>query len=301
MDYIINKKNFEFMKNFVQSPIDYGSLFFHQIGECMLECGGAIESHNQECFEISCVISGYGKFFVDGVAHDVSAGDVHLICPNKIHEITTDCPEGFRFAYLGFSFPESENDTDPEKLKEFYMSVSSHIVKDNGNIYPLMRMLIDEWYSESKLNYTVVISLLKCILVLTSRLFGEKEKGGYVPDYRDDVLGRNIYSIIQYIDNNVTEITGIEIIAHRFGYTSNYVSHLFKAKMGISVQNYIIEKKMDIASNLLINTNCSITEIAERLKYSSLQSFCKMFKKWKGCTPTRYREKYYKSRQERQI
>jgi len=244
MDYIINKKNFEFMKNFLESPIDYGSLFLHQIGECMLECGGAIESHNQECFEISYVISGYGKFSVDGNAHEVGAGDVHLICPGKIHGITTDCPEGFRFAYLGFSFSDNESDVETEKLKGFYFGATSHILKDKGNIYPLMRMLIDEWYSESKLNYTVIISLLKCILVLTSRLFGEAENGGYIPDYRDDVLGRNIYSIIQYIDNNATEITGIDMIAQKFGYTSNYVSHLFKSKIGISVQNYIIEKKM---------------------------------------------------------
>ncbi|MBR5506710.1 MAG: helix-turn-helix domain-containing protein [Clostridia bacterium] len=301
MDYIINKKNFEFMKNFLESPIDYGSLFFHQIGECMLECGGAIESHNQECFEISYVISGYGKFAVDGTEYKLSAGDVHLICPGKIHGITTDCSEGFRFAYLGFSFSDSLDDAETEKIREFYTGATSHILKDNGNIYPLMRMLIDEWYSDSKLNYTVIISLLKCILVLTSRLFGEKENSGYVPDYRDDVLGRNIYSIVQYIDNNATEITGIDMIAQKFGYTSNYVSHLFKAKIGTSVQNYIIEKKMGIASNLLINTNCSITEIAERLKYSSLQSFCKMFKKWNGLTPTRYRENYYKYRQERNL
>lgn len=288
MNYIINKKNFEFMKNFLESPVDFGGFLFHQVGECSLSDGGAIKSHCQECYEVSYVVSGCGTFIVDGVSYQVSQGDVHLLAPGKIHEITTDYPGGFRFAYMGFSFDDSVNDMD--NAKNFYSMCTSHITKDKGDIYNLMRILINEWYDESKLDETVIVSLLRSIIILVSRVFSGSDKTKYNPEYTGNILGRNIYSIIHYIDNNATEIEGVKSLADRFGYTPDYLSHLFKNKTGQSVQSYIIDKKIKLASDLLENTDCSITEIADRLNYASVQSFCKAFRKARKYTPSEFRK-----------
>ena len=290
MNYIINKKSFEFTRDFLGCPVKFDNILLHQLGECMLEDAGAIKSHEQKFYEIIYVISGDGTFVVDGERYDVFQGDVHLLTPGKIHEITTDCTQGFRFAYVGFDFDFEETDDEMQATQAFYSRCDSRIARDNGNIYAHIKMLINEWYNESKLSYTVIASLLKCVVIITSRVFKEKSGDSKDSVFKTSTLGHNIYAILHYIDNNAVDITGVGMVADKFGYTSSYLSRLFKTKVGKSIQDYIIDEKIKYAVNLLNNTNSSISEIAERLKYSSTQAFCKIFKKRLGCTPTDYRD-----------
>ena len=291
MNYIINKKSFEFTRDFLGCPVKFDNICLHQLGECMLEDAGAIKSHEQNFYEIVYVIFGEGTFVIDGERIDVKEGDVHLLAPGRIHEITTDCKQGFRFAYIGFDFDESDTDEEMNVTKKFYSGCSSHIAKDNGNVYAHIRMLINEWYNESKLSYTVIASLLKCVIIIASRIFKSQETIANNFEFKSSTLGHNVYAILHYIDNNAIDITGVGMVADKFGYTSSYLSRLFKTKVGKSIQDYIIDEKIKVAVGFLEDTNSNVTEIADRLKYSSSQAFCKIFKKRMGCTPSVYRER----------
>ena len=58
----------------------------------------------------------------------------------------------------------------------------------------------------------------------------------------------------------------------------------------MTVLQYITLLRMDKAKELLLNSENSISEIAELLYYSDLTRFCKVFKKHTGQTPTQYRQ-----------
>ena len=79
------------------------------------------------------------------------------------------------------------------------------------------------------------------------------------------------------------------MVADKFGYTENYVSHMFKNKTGHSILQYITTAKVRIAAEMLADSYASISEISERLNYSSPQAFSKMFRKQTGFTPSQYR------------
>lgn len=73
------------------------------------------------------------------------------------------------------------------------------------------------------------------------------------------------------------------------GYSYHHFRHLFKAKTGLAPFEYIIEKRIEAAKNLLSNTNKSITYISENCGFSSCSQFSMLFKKHCGLSPKQFR------------
>ncbi len=67
-------------------------------------------------------------------------------------------------------------------------------------------------------------------------------------------------------------------------------SRLFKQETGISVSDYIREKKIEKAQNLLKFCNYSLVEITNYLSFSSQSHFIQLFKDYTGMTPKKYRD-----------
>lgn len=100
-------------------------------------------------------------------------------------------------------------------------------------------------------------------------------------------LVRNAKAIIDH--NLGNEAFGLENLAEELHFSPNYVRQLFKNKTGISFSEYLIQKRMEMAEQLLDGSNCKVREVAERAGYSSQRYFARCFKKYYGCTPSEYR------------
>lgn len=73
----------------------------------------------------------------------------------------------------------------------------------------------------------------------------------------------------------------------------NYFGDLFKKETGRTAQDYIQQKMMDLAKDLLVRHEKSIGEIADYLGYQYPQYFSRAFKKAVGCPPNEYRRQSY--------
>ena len=58
----------------------------------------------------------------------------------------------------------------------------------------------------------------------------------------------------------------------------------------ITFTDYIAKQKLEMAKQLLAETNLTVAEIAERLSYSNAQNFIRLFKKHMEITPGQYRK-----------
>lgn len=81
----------------------------------------------------------------------------------------------------------------------------------------------------------------------------------------------------------------IKDLASYFGYSSDHLSRTFRADTGRSLEQYIIESRINQATLLLINSNMAIKEIAQSLGYKDIYHFSKQFKNVTGCAPSAYR------------
>lgn len=71
--------------------------------------------------------------------------------------------------------------------------------------------------------------------------------------------------------------------------SSNYFGDLIKKETGKSAQEYVQQKIMDTAKDMLSNSEKRVSEIAYALGYQYPQYFSRAFKKVTGCTPNEYR------------
>jgi len=98
-----------------------------------------------------------------------------------------------------------------------------------------------------------------------------------------------ILEISEYIESNLGELPTIEEIASKSFVAENKLQKLFKSYYGCSVHDFIRNKRLDLARDLLENSNLSISEISDNLGIRSKSYFSKIFKERYGVTPSEYR------------
>ncbi len=70
----------------------------------------------------------------------------------------------------------------------------------------------------------------------------------------------------------------------------NYLSGLFSSIEGITIEKYVILQRIEKAKELLMYDELSLSEIADRLGYSSVQHLSQQFKKITGLTPSHFKQ-----------
>jgi len=98
-----------------------------------------------------------------------------------------------------------------------------------------------------------------------------------------------------YIYSNIKERITIADLAAYTGLSESYLSRVFKQNLGVSISDYIREKKIEKATHLLKYSDKPIIDIANYLSFSSQSHFIQIFEGFMGLTPKKYRDRYYKS------
>ena len=112
---------------------------------------------------------------------------------------------------------------------------------------------------------------------------------------KQSIISKSITMCIEYVYNHIHDRITIEDLAAYTDLSPSYLSRLFKKELGISVSDYIREKKIDKAQNLLKYSDFTPVEIANYLSFSSQSHFIQAFEKMVGMTPKKYRDRYYRT------
>ncbi|MEG0283466.1 MAG: helix-turn-helix domain-containing protein [Erysipelotrichales bacterium] len=99
--------------------------------------------------------------------------------------------------------------------------------------------------------------------------------------------------MITYIQNNYNTIS-LQDIADKFNFHPNYISVFLKRETGKTFSEWIIECRLEHATNYLVNTNISIEKITKDIGYNDKSYFFKLFKKRYGVSPRQYRKQHKK-------
>lgn len=106
----------------------------------------------------------------------------------------------------------------------------------------------------------------------------------------DSKSSKAIQSCRDYIELHLEEPLTIELLAARLGYTKYYLSRRFKEELGYTVNSYIQIARVERAKALLSCTGLNVTQISEKLQFTSPSHFSTVFKRFAGMSPAQYRE-----------
>ncbi len=100
-----------------------------------------------------------------------------------------------------------------------------------------------------------------------------------------DVIGQ----VVSYVREHISQDIKRSDLANVVHLNIDYLSRIFKREKGITLNDYIILEKLNVAENLLKTTRLPISLIATKVGYSNFSYFSKLYKKVKGKTPAEER------------
>lgn len=96
--------------------------------------------------------------------------------------------------------------------------------------------------------------------------------------------------ILNYIDRNLCKGLSLDEAAEYANMSSCYFSKFFKKMTGQNYIAYITDGKIELAKQMLLDTDLPVINISYALSYSETNYFSKAFKRKTGVTPTEFRE-----------
>lgn len=94
-----------------------------------------------------------------------------------------------------------------------------------------------------------------------------------------------------YIYKNYGNDLSLEILAEYIYMTPSYLSSVFKKEIGMGINSFIKNYRMEKAKDMLENTNIKIKNIGNLVGYSNTSYFCQSFREFYGLTPEKYRQR----------
>lgn len=148
-------------------------------------------------------------------------------------------------------------------------------------------MLMRQLYEIQKptTRYTEIINSKKMVELLTEIIISKADPNSgttKIPDY--------VLAVQQFFELNYADSCTLEYLAKKYAVNQYRLVKEFKKHIGVTPINYLINRRITIAQELLRNTDQSIAEIACLVGISNVNNFIILFKKRTGMTPLVYRK-----------
>jgi len=93
---------------------------------------------------------------------------------------------------------------------------------------------------------------------------------------------------IEFLTTHFPKPLTLDNIARAAGLSSSHLEHLFKKNTGLSVMSFLQSLRIQAAKRLLLESPLNVSQIAEKIGYSSIHLFSRRFKKSVSIPPSRY-------------
>lgn len=213
-----------------------------------------------ETNELIFILKGKGEVEINGRKYHYGANSLIAMAANeKRTQITLEQTE-----YICIGFIETN---EQKKI------MSTVYQFEDEEVLRLILELKNEYIKKRFRYYDYINFTISQILIILERL---KEVGS---DQKD------IYSMIQYIDESRGLIKSIKEMADETAYSYDHFRHKFKQITGQSPTNYIMNKRIENACLLLEEGGYNCTEVSILCGFSSPAQFSRIFKKKMGISP----------------
>lgn len=107
---------------------------------------------------------------------------------------------------------------------------------------------------------------------------------------------KNVVIEMIHYSEELPKVNYSDYISEKLGYDYTYLSNIFSEEKGITIQQYIINNKIERVKELLLYDELNLTEISYRLHYSSVAHLSNQFKKITGISPSYFKKLKLKHR-----
>ncbi len=161
------------------------------------------------------------------------------------------------------------------------------------------KMMVKEELKKLGLNYVIVdLGYVEILEDITSEQFEELKinlarSGLELLDDKKAILIQKIKNVIIELIHYTDEMPKVnysDYISEKLDHDYTYLSNIFSEVKGITIQQYIINHKIERVKELILYNELNLTEIAYLMNYSSVAHLSTQFKKVTGLCPSYFKK-----------
>jgi AraC-like DNA-binding protein/mannose-6-phosphate isomerase-like protein (cupin superfamily) len=263
-------------------------IFFHLKEKKQIE----FEFHYHDFNKIVIFISGKVMYLIEGKAYELKPWDILFVSSNEVHKPLIDPEETYEriVIWINSKFLEKHN-TEGNNLMTCFELASSQkcsLLRLSPELLISIKNTMSQLeaaYKDNEFgNYVLKNALFLQVMVYLNRLALKSEDNSRNSDIKYD---ENIDNILNYINTNLNSDLSLDKLSDKFYMSKYYLMHKFKKYTGYTIYNYIMQKRIIMANNL-IKGGKPITEACFECGFGDYSSFLKAFKKIFGASPKQY-------------
>lgn len=242
-----------------------------------------LDYHYHEFDKLIFLLNGKVVYVVEGVTYYLRPWDILLVPRDLIHRPAIDPSEPYERAVLWLDRAWLTERSDPgEPLDACFGQARErgfHLLRAGGSrrlaymdlLQRLEEARRDGGFGAARLADTLCQQLLICV----NRDFLQANTAPSEPDsYRSDP---KIEEILQYIARHLEEPLPVESLAERFYLSRYYLMHRFKEVTGFTVHQYITQKRL-LRAGELIRRGVPVMKAAEQSGFGEYSTFLRAFR-----------------------
>lgn len=249
--------------------------------------------HKNTFFEMVFVLDGEGMQIINDHRLPYSRDKLFLIFPQDSHAFEITETSKFFFIRFHESYLKTQGREWVQKL-EFIFHNHNHspscilkTITDKPLIRALVEALIREHVNHQPQQQEVTTQLINTVITIAARNILLVP-----PAVPDKSKTNSAIQLLSYIHQYIYEPEQLkaEKIAQKFNISPTYISEYFKVQTGQSLQEYITAYKLKVIETRLRFTDMQINEIVHELGFSDASHLNRLFKKYKGVSPSEYKK-----------
>lgn len=255
-------------------PFDSTEFPFNIEMSGITNCDDRYEVYREKsyCYILEYIYGGSGTLFCNGREYRLEKGDAYILPKGSCHRYyATDTWDKIWFNIDG---------TLVSNLLYSYNLQNTVVFKRFNN-----KAVFDNLYELTNSSLPV-----KDIMTIGAIRFHSIIQKLY--DFRQkDSVNIKVNTIKEILDNHLYEKDiSLKNIANELCMSQAQVISIFKKTFDMTPYQYFAKKRIEIASDLLLNSNMQVKEIADMLNYADQPYFSNAFKKIMGVSPEKYRK-----------
>lgn len=250
--------------------------------------------HKNTFFEMVFVLEGTGIQWINQYRLPFAKDKLFLIFPQDSHGFEIQSSSKLFFIRFNSAYLNQQS-KDWVKRLEFIFHNHNHLpgcilktVADKPLVRALVEALIREHHHQFPHTEEVVQQLINTIITIAARNISL-----ITPINIDKPKSETAMLMINYIHQHIYEPSKLRVeeLAKHFNLSATYLSEYFKIQTGSSLQEYVMNYKIKIIEMRLMHTNLNISEIVYELGFSDASHLNRIFKKYRGISPSEFKRR----------
>lgn len=249
--------------------------------------------HWHTALEIIIPLENYYIVDINDQHFHLKPDEILLIPSGELHTLTSP-DTGSRFIFMFdisiLSNIKSFSSIQSLLVQPIHLTHNTHpAIYDD--IYSLLMNMQVEFFQEREYSELTIYSLLIELFVKLGYdyLYGQELFPSVrLPKQKEYI--RKFQQLLAYIDEHYMEELDLDKLSASIGFSKFHFLRLFKQYMGATLGDYVTLRRIKAAEQLLCNQSIPIAEVATLSGFSSISTFNRLFKQYKNCSPSEYRQ-----------